>query len=69
VPPEVIDDAVPYPATGKPVFVGHYWLNGPRPERLRPTIACRDRSVAKGGFLCGYRWDGERLLDARKFVW
>ena len=26
-------------------------------------------SVAKGGFLCAYRWDGERELDAGKFVW
>ena len=31
--------------------------------------ACVDWSVAKGGFLCAYRWDGEQTLDAGKFVW
>jgi hypothetical protein len=28
-----------------------------------------DWSVAKGGFLCAYRWDGEQELNAGKFVW
>ena len=51
------------------MFVGHYWLNGSQPELLRRNIACVDWSVAKGGFLCAYRWDGERELDAGKFVW
>lgn len=66
---EAIQAAVPYPEDAKPVFVGHYWLKGPRPELLRRNIACVDWSVAKGGFLCAYRWDGERELDREKFVW
>ncbi len=62
VPGEVIRDAVPYPEEAKPVFVGHYWRRGSRPALLRGN-------VAKGGFLCAYRWDGERVLDEERFVW
>jgi hypothetical protein len=68
LPDEVIQAAVPYPENGTPVFVGHYWLSGRHPELLRRNIACVDWSVAKGGFLCAYRWDGEQKLDAGKFV-
>ncbi len=68
LPEEVIDAATPYPEDAVPVFVGHYWLSGERPELLRGNVACLDWSVAKGGFLCAYRWDGERVLDERKFV-
>jgi len=69
MPSSVLDEALPYPEDAKPVFVGHYWLKGLRPELLRRNIACVDWSVAKGGFLCAYRWDGERELDQGKFVW
>ena len=69
LPEDVIAAAVPYPENDKPVFVGHYWLKGSRPELLRLNIACVDWGVAKGGFLCAYRWDGERELNAGKFVW
>ncbi len=69
LPEAVLQAAVPYPKDGKPVFVGHYWLNGKRPQLLRQNVACVDWSVAKGGFLCAYRWDGERELDEEKFVW
>jgi hypothetical protein len=66
---EVARAAVPYPAEAVPVFLGHYWLSGKRPQLLRSNIACVDWSVAKGGFLCAYRWDGERDLAESKFVW
>jgi hypothetical protein len=69
LPDEVIQAALPYPEAAKPVFVGHYWLSGQQPELLRRNIACVDWSVAKGGFLCAYRWDGEQELDAEKCVW
>lgn len=50
-----------------PVFVGHYWMTGtPRLESSK--VACEDWSAAKDGPLVAYRWDGERELDARKFV-
>ncbi len=59
----------PYSPEAPPVLVGHYWLNADRPERLAPNVACIDYSVAKGGYLCAYRWDGENELQDEKFVW
>jgi hypothetical protein len=64
----VIEAAAPYPATSKPVFVGHYWLSAQRPELLADNVACLDFSVAKGGFLCAYRWNGEQTLSNENFV-
>ena len=69
LPEDVFEAAVPYPEDAKPVFVGHYWMRGPRPDLLRGNVACLEWSVAKDGFLCAYRWDGERELDAGKFAW
>jgi hypothetical protein len=60
--------ARPYPPDSPPVFVGHYWLRADRPQRLAANVACLDYSVAKGGYLCAYRWDGEREIDDGKFV-
>ena len=57
------------PAVALPVLAGQDWLRGDRPELLRQNITCVDWSVAKGGFLCAYQWDGEQKLDAGKFVW
>lgn len=65
----VVKAAVPYPKTAKPVFVGHYWLSAKRPAILADNVACLDFSVAKGGFLCAYRWSGERKLSNDNFVW
>lgn len=42
LPVEVVQAAVPYPEDAKPVFVGHYWLSGSRPELLCQNIACVD---------------------------
>ena len=64
----VLEAAAPYPATAKPVFIGHYWLTGEKPELLAPNVACLDWSVAKGGFLCAYRWNGEQTLDPAQFA-
>lgn len=61
--------AVPYPPDAKPVFVGHYWLIGQPPELLADNVACLDYSVAKGGFLCAYRWQGEQTLSKDHFHW
>ncbi len=57
-----------YPLEAVPVFIGHYWL--PAAAERKPithNIACLDYSVAKGGQLTAYRWDGEREIDAAKF--
>lgn len=50
-----------------PLFIGHYWMSG-HPVALTPTIACLDYSVAKGGALVGYRWNGESTLLAENFI-
>jgi hypothetical protein len=65
----VVEAAEPYPVAAKPVFVGHYWLSEKQPALLAHNVACLDYSVAKGGFLCAYRWDGEQCLSNDKFVW
>ncbi|MBI5757122.1 MAG: metallophosphoesterase [Planctomycetales bacterium] len=59
--------AKPYPSTALPVFFGHYWLREGPPEILAPNVACVDYSVAKGGMLCAYRWNGEQQLSNRNF--
>jgi len=51
---------------GKPVFVGHYWLTD-TPSPLSDKVVCVDYSVAKGGMLAAYSWDGEATLNERKF--
>jgi len=57
------------PPPDRPVFIGHYWLD---PESglapLAPKVACVDYSVAKGGPMVAYRWDGESTLMPTKFV-
>lgn len=51
----------------KPVFVGHYWLQGD-PKPIADNVACLDYSAVKYGKLVAYRFDGEQKLDASKFV-
>jgi len=55
------------PVTDAPVFVGHYWMSGPL-ELQTHKVACLDWSVAKGGPLLAYRWEGEAVLDERRLV-
>jgi hypothetical protein len=50
------------------VFFGHYWLKG-RPGIFRENICCVDYSVAKGGVLAAYRYDGEKVLSNDKWVY
>jgi hypothetical protein len=57
----------PYAPGNPPVFVGHYWLGG-EPKLLAANVACVDYSVARGGALCAYRWNGEQKLDERNLV-
>ena len=68
VPAEAADIASPYPPDAPPVFFGHYWLRDRIPRPLAPNVACIDYSVAKGGKLCAYQWDGERELSDENFV-
>ena len=68
VPDEEADKLMPYRAL-KPVFFGHYWMPESSPkEPVAPNLACVDFSVAKGGSLVAYRWDGESTLSPDKFT-
>lgn len=55
-----------HPASDKPVFVGHYWLRGE--PVVSERVVCVDYSVAKGGKLAAYRWNGEPLPVSDNFV-
>lgn len=57
-----------YDVSEKPVFFGHYWLNG-EPNLYRGNVCCLDYSVAKGGKLVAYRYDGEATLSNSKFIY
>jgi len=62
------DHLVIYSHDQKPLFLGHYWMEGDI-KPLADNIACLDYSVAKeGGKLVAYRWDGEQKIDKSKFV-
>jgi len=51
-----------------PVIFGHYWRTG-TPEIIQNgRLACIDYSIAKGGQLVAYRWEGETLLVNEHFV-
>ncbi len=50
-----------------PVFFGHYWFKG-NPKIESNNVACVDYSVAKGGRLVAYKWNGERELRNEGFV-
>jgi hypothetical protein len=52
----------------KPVFFGHYWMQG-NPKIQTNKLACLDYSVAKGGKLVAYRWNGEQDLDNKNFIY
>ncbi len=57
-----------HPYSGPPVLFGHYWFTG-TPSVISPRFACLDFSVARGGPLVAYRWDGEVGLSSHKMVW
>ena len=52
----------------EPVLFGHYWWRKETAESINPLATCLDYSVAKGGVLRAYRWDGESEIDEHKFV-
>jgi len=58
-----------YPGDGKPIFFGHYWLQGV-PKPMAANVACLDYSAVKpGGKLAAYRWDGNPNLNRSNFTW
>lgn len=75
-PPELTDripdillppESRPSPYSGPPVFFGHYWFTGV-PKILGNNAVCLDYSVANGGPLVAYRWEGESQLQSTQLV-
>lgn len=62
-----LSEILHYPPGERPVFVGHYWMEG-APAPLKHNVACIDFSAVKYGKLVAYRMDGERQLNRDKFV-
>lgn len=60
--------AMPDPGPGGPVFFGHYWMTG-TPQLVSPRFACLDFSIANGGALVAYSFDGEPELSSEKLRW
>lgn len=54
-------------ADDRPVFIGHYWMQG-APRVLAPQVACVDYSAGRGDPLVAYRWQGEPELLHEHFV-
>ncbi len=52
-----------YPIDAKPIFFGHYWLNG-KPVLQAPNALCLDYSAGKDGPLVSYTMEpGQRTLN------
>ena len=68
LPPRNLPSTSAYPTDAPPTFFGHYALKAPSPASILPNLACLDYGTGKGGFLCAYRWDGEREMDPAKFI-
>lgn len=78
-PVEIADEVSPdelrglpdYGPDEPPVFFGHYWMPPHLPKMpLAPNLASLDYSAGLGEApLVAYRWDGERVLSAEKFVY
>ena len=66
--PEQLKGLPNYASDAPPVFFGHIWLPADHAKTpLAPNVACLDFSVARGGPLVAYLWDGEQTLTADKF--
>lgn len=57
-----------YSREDKKVFFGHYWLKG-EPSLYKDNICCLDYSVAKGGKLVAYRFNGEDKLKSSNLTY
>ena len=59
---------IPYSKDAPPVFFGHYWLDDDYPVVQAANVICLDYSIAKGGSLVAYRWNGEHHIHNKHFV-
>jgi hypothetical protein len=67
-PIELLNTIDAYSTTEPPVFFGHYWMNPADFGLLSENICCLDFSVAKGGNIGGYKFDGESELNNTNLV-
>ena len=56
-----------YSEKEKPVFFGHYWLQG-LPTLLKENVCCLDYSIAKGGKLVAYRFNNEKKFSNNQLI-
>jgi hypothetical protein len=69
LPDAPIPVAETIPDPDRPTFIGHYWLDASEAlAPLTPMVGCVDFSVAKGGPLVAYRFEGEPELLTERFV-
>ncbi len=69
IPADFTTSDLAYASGEPPVFFGHYWMPAETAkEPLAPNVAVMDFSVAKGGDMAAYRWEGESVLTADKFM-
>lgn len=69
VPPETTALIPGYANEAPPLFFGHYFKPGNDPLTPElPNLTCLDYSVAKGGPMVAYRWEGEKALTPAKFI-
>ena len=54
--------------TNKPTFFGHYWLDSQNFGLISENLCCLDYSVAKGGFIGAYQFNGEVKLSTKKLL-
>lgn len=68
--PADLESTLPgYAETATPVFMGHYWLAPDSPRTpVTTNVVCLDYSVARGGPLVAYRWNGAGPLADAGFV-
>jgi hypothetical protein len=69
VPDVPLPDNLSFLQPNKKTFIGHYWFDPS--DGISPAssqVACVDYSVARGGKLVAYRFDGEPELSASNFV-
>lgn len=68
VPAAIVDTISTYAENDPLFFFGHYWLKG-TPHVQKSNVCCLDFSIAKGGVLTAYRWNGESELANENLVW
>jgi hypothetical protein len=67
-PIEILNTIEPYLPGEIPVFFGHYWMNPTEFGLLSENTCCLDFSVAKGGNVGAYIFNGEKRLTTNHLL-